>query len=526
MKARGYLTISVIVIFVILLPIFSILVYSFGGDSDTLRHLLDTVLWGYVYNTLKLILYVSILSLVFGISAAYITTFYSFRFDKTISILLAMPFVIPTYIMGYIYSDIFGFYGPVHMLLKDLGLPTKSYFDVLHFNTIVVILSLVLYPYIYLIVKSSFLKNSTALLYPALSLGKNRYQLFWKVILPLSRPAIAGSLALVVMEVVNEYGAVAYYGVDTLSTAIFSSWFGLNDPKSAAFLSIIAMSIILVLLAVEKLSRGGSSYRSEPISKELVKDELKGIPKVLAYVFLFIPIFFGFVLPFIWIVIYSFKYATQMIDDEFLSAIVNSFVSASVSALIIIMLSFFISYSIRISGSKQAPYLSRVASMGYAIPGVVIGVGVLTLFGGLDSFLIELLSLDGLLISGTVVALIFGYSVRFLAVGISTIEGSYDKVSININKASRNLGFGFWKTLWSVEFPIMKKTLLFGFLLVFVDVIKELPLTLVVRPFNYETLATKTYDYADNTMVQESAIYALIIVLLCFIPMIISNKGD
>ncbi len=507
-------------------PIIILFIYSLGEQSDTLNHLKNTVLSEYILNTLKLIVFVSILSVIFGVLSAYLTVFYKFRFANIFSFLLALPFVIPTYILGYIYSDILGFFGPVHIFLKDIGLVQGNFFDVLNFNSVAVILALSLYPYIYLIVKSSFLKSSSALLNPALSLGTTKLELFYKVILPLSRPAIIGSLSLVIMEVVNEYGAVSYYGVDTLSTAIYSSWFGLNDPKSSAVLSIIAMSIIFVLLAIEKYSRGNSSYKSEAISKEIKKEELKGIKKVFAYIFLSIPVLFGFIIPFVWIVIYSLKYASEVIDDEFYDVVFNSFMASSISAFIIVLLALFISYSVRIHNNNYTKYLTKVAGIGYAIPGVVIGIGVLSLFGDLDNYLANKFNIDHLLISGTLFAMIFGYVVRFLAVGLNMTESSYEKISININKASRNLGFNYWQTLLKVELPMMKKTLLFGFLLVFVDVIKELPLTLVLRPFNYETLSTKTYEYASNTMVQESSIYALVIVSLCFIPVIISNKKE
>ncbi len=518
-----YTVSSTLITLIILLPIMTILFYSYGGDSDTLDHLKETVLTGYILNTLKLIFFVSILSLIFGVISAYITSFYSFRFSSTIGVLLALPFAIPAYILGYIYSDILGYFGPLHLLLMDLGI--DSFFNVLQFNSLVVILSLAFYPYIYLIVKSSFLKSSSSLLYPALSLGKNRFQLFYQVVLPLSRPAIIGGLALVIMEVVNEYGAVQYYGVDTLSTAIYSSWFGLNDPKSSAYLSIIAMSIIFTLLAIERFSRGNSSYKSETIAKELKKEKLKGVKKILAYSFLSIPILLGFVIPFIWILVYSFIYASDVVSDAFLTVVMNSFIVSSFSAVIIVMLAFFIAYTVRIYNNNYTKYLIKVAGLGYAIPGIVIGVGVMSLFGDIDRYLIEKFDLSTLLISGTLFAMIFGYVVRFLGVGLSLTESSYEKVSININKASRNLGLNYWQTMIKVELPIMRKTLMFGFLIVFVDIVKELPLTLVLRPFNYETLSTQTYEYAANSMVPESSIYALVIVLLCFIPMLISAKS-
>lgn len=521
-----YTNVSTIIVTLLLLPILTLFFYSFGGESDTLRHLQETVLNEYIFNTLKLIFFVSLLSLIFGVLSAYIVSFYEFRFVSIFSIMLALPFVVPTYILGYIYGDILGFFGPLHLFLKDINLVDKEYFDVLNFNSLAVILSLGLYPYIYLIVKSSFLKSSSALLYPALSLGKSRFELFYQVILPLSRPAIIGSLSLVVMEVVNEYGAVSYYGVDTLSTAIYSSWFGLNDPKSSAFLSIIAMSIIFVLLLIEKFSRGNSNYKSESIAKELKKEKLRGFKKFFAYLFLSLPILFGFLIPFVWILFYSYTYALEVIDDEFFEVILNSFIASSLSALFIMLVALFISYTLRISNNAYTKYLGKLAGIGYAIPGIVVGVGVLSLFGDIDNYLIKNFGLEELLISGTLFAMVFAYIFRFLAVGLNMTESNFEKVGITINRASRNLGLNYWQTLLRVEFPIMKKTLFFGFLLVFVDIIKELPLTLILRPFNYETLATKTYEYAINTMIKESSIYALVIVLLCFIPVILTNMQE
>lgn len=523
-KFNSFTISSSILTALIVFPVLVLFLYSFGGSSDTLDHLKETVLNDYIFNTLKLIVFVSVLSLIFGVISAYLTVFYKFRFVGIFSFLLALPFVIPTYILGYIYSDILGFFGPVHMFLKDVGIIDKEFFDVLNFNSVAVLMALGLYPYIYLIVKSSFLKSSATLLNPALSLGKTRFELFYKIILPLSRPAIIGSLSLVIMECVNEYGAVAYYGVDTLSTAIYSSWFGMNDPKSSAYLSVIAMGIIFTLLIIEKFSRGKSSYKTESTTKEIKKDELKGYKKYLAYLFLSIPVLFGFLIPFAWIVYYSYKYALDVIDEEFLDVILNSFIASSLSAAIIVFIAFFIAYSVRINQTSYMKYLIKTAGIGYAIPGVVIGVGILSFLGDLDNYLIEKFTLNELLLSGTMFALVFGYSVRFLAVGLNMIDSGFERTGINVNKASRNLGMNYWQTMLKVELPMMKKTLVFGFLLVFVDIIKELPLTLVLRPFNYETLSSKTFEYAGNTMVQESSIYALCIVVLCFIPVIISNR--
>ncbi len=508
---------------VVILPIALILIYAIGANSETLQHLKDTVLLDYVITTVKLLFFVSILSLIFGIGSAFIVTFYEFKFRKIYSIGLILPFVIPSYILGFIYSDVFGYFSYFNIFLMDLGI--KSYFNILNFNTVCFVLALALYPYIYLIVRASFLKNANTLLNPALSLGMSREKALFKVVLPLSRVAIAGGLALVLMETISEYGVVSYYGVDTLSTAIFSAWFGMGDSGSAAYISSIAMVFILFILLLEKFSQGKARFSLEASSSPLKKIKLKGIKAFFAYTFLSIPLFFGFVLPFIWILIYSFEYASDRLDMDFFRVILNSFIASSFASFVIIFLAVILAYTYRIVPNFYTKYITKFATLGYSMPGAVIAIGIIILFGDFDNYLIDNFNFEGLLLSGTLFALVFGYIVRFLAVGLNSVLASFEKIGISINKASRNLGQTPLKTLLKVELPLLKNSLLVAYLLVFIDTIKELPLTLILRPFNYETLATKTYELAVNEMVQESAIYALCIVFICLIPITFSLKA-
>ena len=508
---------------VVILPIILIVFYAVGAEGETLQHLKDTVLVGYITTTAKLLLFVSILSLIFGIGSAFIVTFYEFRFQKIYAIGLILPFVIPSYILGFIYSDIFGYFSYFHIFLMDLGF--KSYFDILNFNTVSIVLALALYPYIYLIVRASFLKNANTLLNPAVTLGMSREKALFKVVLPLSRVAIVGGLSLVLMETISEYGVVSYYGVDTLSTAIFSAWFGMGDSGSAAYISSIAMVFILLILLVEKFSQGKARYTLESSSAPLKKIKLKGVKAFFAYSFLSIPLFFGFILPFIWILIYSYEYAQERLDMEFFSVILNSFLASSFASFIIILLAVILAYTYRIAPSFYTKYITKFATLGYSMPGAVIAIGVIILFADFDNYMIDNFGLEGLLLSGTLFALVFGYVVRFLAVGLNSVLSSFEKVGININRASRNLGKTPLKTLFQVELPLLKNSLTVAYLLVFIATIKELPLTLILRPFNYETLATKTYELAVNEMVQESAIYALCIIVICLIPITFSLKA-
>jgi iron(III) transport system permease protein len=520
---KSWLSMTTGATLVVILPIILIVIYALGAQGETLQHLKDTVLLGYIGNTAKLLLFVSILSLIFGIGSAFLVTFYEFKFQKVYSIGLILPFVIPSYILGFIYSDIFGYFSYFHIFLMDLGI--KSYFDILNFNTVSVVLALALYPYIYLIVRASFLKNANTLLNPALSLGMSREKALLKVVLPLSRVAIVGGLSLVLMETISEYGVVSYYGVDTLSTAIFSAWFGMGDSGSAAYISSIAMIFILVILLVEKFSQGKARYTLESASSPLKKIKLKGMKAFFAYTFLSIPLFFGFILPLIWIVVYTLKYAKERLDMEFFSVILNSFLASSFASFIIIFLSVVLAYTYRIAPSFYTKYITKFATLGYSMPGAVIAIGVIILFGDFDNYLIDNFGFESLLLSGTLFALVFGYIVRFLAVGLNSVLSSFEKIGLNINRASRNLGKTPLKTLLHVELPLLKNSLLVAYLLVFIDTIKELPLTLILRPFNYETLATKTYELAVNEMVQESAVYALCIILICLIPITFSLKA-
>jgi iron(III) transport system permease protein len=382
-------------------------------------------------------------------------------------------------------------------------------------------MGLALYPYVYLIVKASFEKSKSALLNPALSLGSSRKKVFFKIILPVSRPAIVGSLALVMMETISEYGITEYYNIKTLTPAIFNTWFGLHDSKSATYLAVMAMVMVLIVLGFEKYNRGKASYKIENANAEVKKQPLKGYRLYLTYFFLSLPVVFGFLVPLIWIGVYSYEYAAKLLDEKFLTILTNSFFSAGITAFIIMVLAFFVGYTSRIFPTMVNRYLSKFISLGFTMPGAVIAIGIIMLFTDIDKWLIEHYVTTTLFLSGSFFTLLFAYIVRFFAIGVNTVDSSFERISFNLNKASRSLGYSYFKTLLKVELPLMKNALFFGFILVFMATIKELPLTLVLRPFNYETLATKAYVLANAQMLHETAIYALGIIVISLIPLTI-----
>jgi len=508
---------SYILTFIILLPIVFVINHAFGSDTQTLIHLKETVLFEYISSTLILVISVSFLTLILGVGSAYLTTFYHFKFVNFFVFALALPFAIPTYIMGYIYSDIFGYFNHFHIFLRGMGI--KEYFNVLNIYSVIIIMSLALYPYIYLIVKASFEKSKSALLNPALSLGGSRKKIFFEIILPLSRPAIMGSLALVMMETISEYGITEYYNIKTLTPAIFNTWFGLHDSKSATYLAVMAMIMVLIVLTVEKYNRGKTSYKVENSNTNVKKQSLKGYKLFLAYFFISIPVIFGFIIPMIWIGVYSYEYAANIVDEKFLAILTNSFTSSSLTAFIIMILAFLVGYTSRIFPTIINRYLSKILSLGFTMPGAVIAIGIIMLFTDIDKWLIENYITKSLFLSGSFFTLLFAYIVRFFAIGVTTVESNFEKISIDLNSASRSLGYDYFKTLLKIELPLMRNSLLFGFALVFITTIKELPVTLVLRPFNYETLATKAYTLANAQMIHETSLYALGLIVISLIPL-------
>lgn len=520
--SNRWVAISTILAVVVLLPIVVINLNAFNLNIETIQHLKQTVLADYIINTVTLIVLVGFFTFIIGVGSAYLVTFCEFKFSKFFSFALILPFAIPAYILGYIYFDIFGFFSKLHLFLKSIGI--ESYFDILSFNTVVIVLTLAFYPYVYLLVRSSMMKNSAALLNTGLSLGASRTKIFLKVLLPLVRPAIVASLALVMMEVISEFGTVHFYNVNTLTTAIFSVWHELRDLGTAAYLSAIATGIVLLILIVDKIAMGKAKYRTDGSSSQIKKIKLTKMQTFFTLLFLSVPFIFGFLIPIIWVIYYSLTYAYIALTDDFISTVVNSFVASGVSATIVLMIAIFLAYSLRINDNNYMKYLLKISTLGYSVAAAVTAVGVMITLSSIDHFLIDNFGLETLLLSGTVVALYYGYIARFLAVGLGSVNSNFDRIGLNSNKASRSLGASKFKTLMKVDIPQVRAGIIIGFILVFVDIVKELPLTLILRPFNYDTLSTQIFNLAGIELIQESSMYILSLIIICSIPMILSIK--
>lgn len=522
---------SILLVAVIGLPVYT-LVFEFitGSSDEAWIHIRDTVLADYVLNSLGLVITTGILTLVLGVSSAWVVSVCEVPFRKYFEWLLILPLAIPTYIAAYTYAGIFDYTGPVQYLFSRVFGVDYMYFDIMNFWGVSVVIALVLYPYVYVVARSSFMNQSASLFEAARVLGSSSSTAFFRIALPIGRPAIIAGLSLVLMEVLNDYGAVKYFGVNTFTTGIFRAWFSLGSAGAAINLSGLLLVFIVILLSAERLQRGRTRIdEGARTGKRIKRYKLKGWKLFAALSACLIPLVFGFFIPFTQLLFWSVSTIAEVFTTDFFILMLNSFGLALMSAFLAVLFALIILYTVRVHKVKFYSLLAKVAPLGYSIPGAVIAIGIMIPLLTFDKQIISLFESlgwqnPGLILSGTLFAVTFAYVVRFLMVAISPIDAAFKKVGTELDDAAKSLGAGSRRTLWKINFPLVKSAALSGFILVFVDILKELPLTLILKPFNFHTLSTKAYQLASDEMVVESATPALIIVLIGVVPIIILNR--
>ncbi|WMN07465.1 iron ABC transporter permease [Marivirga arenosa] len=529
--ANGWAFALIALVLIIGLPIYTLFFKLFDETTDSVwSHLVDTVLTNYIINSIGLVIVVSFLTLLLGLSSAWIVSTCRIPLRRHFEWMLILPLAIPTYIAAYTYAGIFDYTGPIQVFLRDIGLSEVIYIDIMNFWGVAIVMSLVLFPYVYVVARSSFISQSATLLEASRILGSSSWTTFFRIALPISRPAIIGGLSLVMMEVLNDYGAVKYYGINTFTTGIFRAWFSFGDPNSAINLSGILMGFIFIMIMAERFQRGRVKFdEGARIGRQLKRYQLKGWKKFFAWLVCFIPLFLGFLAPVFQLILWSFQTIKKILDFDFLILMANSFGLAIIAAILCVSISVIILFAVKVNKNRFFSFLAKFAAMGYSIPGAVIAIGIMIPLLGLDKFLINTWeeSFDmkiGLIFSGTIFALTFAYIVRFLTVSLNPIEAAFKKTGSSIDEASYSLGAGSFKTLMKVNLPLIKGALISGGILIFVDILKELPLTLILRPFNFHTLATKAYELASDELIAESATPSLIIIIIGTIPIIILNR--
>lgn len=528
-------TISVgLIALVLAIPVAAIIVLALTASDDAWPHLVRHVLPNTTWQTVLLAAGVGAVSLIVGTATAWLVTMYRFPGREVLDRLLVLPLAIPTYIVAYCYVELLDYGGPVQSFVREAGgfQTARDYVfpDIRSLGGAIVVLSAVLYPYVYLTARASFVQQSVCVLEVARTLGQTSLGAFWRVALPLARPALAAGTALVVMETLNDLGAVQYLGVETLSVSIYATWLQRANLPGAAQIALLGLGVVALVLLLERLARGNSRfhhttgrYRAIPFQ------DIQGARGYAAAVFCSLPVVAGFLVPVMVLGRHALTHAGDALAEGFLSAAVNSIVLAAIVAGVAIAVALLLGYATRIAGNGVVRPAVRMASLGYALPGTVLAIGVLIPFAAFDNWIDSIArttfgTATGLIFSGTLAALVFALTVRFLTVALGSVESGLQRISPNLDAASRTLGETPLSTLRRVHLPLLLPAIGAAGLLVFVDAMKELPATLLLRPFNFETLATHVYGLTSLEQFEHAALGALAIVVAGLVPVLLLHR--
>ena len=515
------------------LPILSVIGQSLFAGVESISHLWNTVLSEYISNSLLLMFGVATGTLLIGVPTAWLTTMCRFPGRDWLNWALLLPLAMPAYVIAYTYTGILDYAGPIQSTLRELngwGYGDYHFWDVRSLSGAILMLILVLYPYVYLTARAAFFEQSSLSMEVAKSLGYSASKAWFKVALPLARPAIIAGVTLALMETLADYGTVQYFGVSTFSTGIFRTFYGLGDPASAALLATGLLIFVAALIFVERYSRKGIAYhqsKSTPRVHQLI--ELRGFQALIATLACTLPFLLGFMVPALQLLFWSL-FEAELNWPQFLDLAWNTFYLAALAALIAVILAITLAYAQRFEKQRIVKLVGQFAGLGYALPGTIIAIGVLTPLIWFDHQLIKIfnwLGIDnlGLLLSGSIMALLMAYAVRFLAVALGTVQSGLNQISPSIDYAAKSLGRSTWSTLRLVHAPIMRSSLFTALLIVFVDVLKELPATLMLRPFDFNTLAIRAYELATDEQLVAAAPPSLLIIAVGLIPVLLINRA-
>ncbi len=515
------------------LPVLSVAANVLAPTQGVWGHLAATVLPTYVLNSLWLMLGVGFGVAVGGVGAAWLVTMCRFPLSRQLEWALLLPMAMPAYVVAYTYTGLFDFAGPVQGALRTLfGWRTaRDYWfpEVRSLGGAVLVMASVLYPYVYMLARAAFLEQSVCVMEASRTLGCRPWHAFTRVALPLARPAIAAGIALALMETLNDFGTVHYFAVDTFATGIYRTWMGMGQPAVAAQLGALLMVFVLALILIERQSRGAAkAHHTTNRYRSLPRIPLTGLRAAAALLFCAAPIVLGFLLPGGMLAAWALSTPTSLSDFPHLAR--NSLLLAGLAGAAAVAMALVLAYAQRMHPTPLVKGAVRLASLGYAIPGSVIAVGTLVPLTALDKAVAGIIervigASPGLLLTGSVFALIYAYLVRFLAISTNTVEASLAKVTPSMEAAARTLGLGSVATLRRVHAPLIRGSLLSAALLVFVDVMKELPATLIIRPFNFDTLATRTFTLASDERLADAALPALAIVLVGLVPVVLLSRA-
>ena len=516
------------------IPVGSVLFTALGPSDGIWSHLVSTVLWVYAGNTLWLMLGVGIGTIIIGTSTAWLVTMYRFPGRRILSWALLLPLAVPSYILAFVVTDQLEYAGTVQSAMRGMfgwTSPHEYWFpEIRSLGGATVVLSLVLYPYVYLLARAAFIEQSFGLFETSRTLGRGPVASFFTVAMPLARPAIAVGVALALMETLNEYGTIDFFAVPTLTAGIFDVWLNMDSTTGAAQLASILVAFTLILVVIERASRRARRYHDTTTRVQALPEYPLSLTRgAAALVWCAAPVALGFVLPACVLGGYAMEFYAETLEADYFDYVWNSMMLATWAAVIAALAGILLAYGVRLSPRRAMRGLAEFATIGYAVPGAVLAVGIMVPLGyfdnAVDAMSRALFGLPlGLLISGTATGLVIGYVVRFLALGYRTVDSGLSRVTPSIEGVARTLGASPAHALVRVHVPIIRPSVITAALLVFVDTMKELPLTLILRPFNFDTLATFVYQYASDELLEECALGALTIVGAGVIPVILMSR--
>ncbi|HDX8378147.1 TPA: iron ABC transporter permease [Aeromonas salmonicida] len=535
MKNCGWIVSSWATALLLGLPVLALIFSAFSADGDLFRHLADTVLFDYLANTLGLVVGVVLLSLLFGVPTAWLVAMCQVPGRRALQWALMLPMAMPSYIVAYVYTDLLDYSGPLQAGLRTLfewSRPADYWFPAIRsLGGAAWVLALVLFPYVYLLARASFLEQSVSLIHSSRLLGCTPWQSFRRLSLPLARPAIMVAVSLVAMETLADFATVHFFAINTLTTAVYDTWLGYGSLATAAKLSCMMLLAVVLLIALERRSRQRQQVFQKSMGHEQpLRYPLKGVSRWLAGLWCWGLVLAGFGLPFVILLDYGVRYFELSWTPEFVRFAGNSLLISALTALLAMGIALLLGFFRRLDGGVKSLLPLRIAAMGYAMPGTVLAIGVLVPLTALDFGINDLAEWlggqgPGLLLTGTLTAIVFGYLVRFVAIAIGSVESSMGKISPSLDMAARSLGQGDGGMLRRVHLPLVRRGLFAGAMLVLIESMKELPAALLLRPFNFDTLATHVYQFVSDEMLERGALGAIVIVLVGLLPLIWVNRS-
>ena len=531
MKFNSWYLSSFLISLIVLIPIITVFLSFFENTSNYYQILKDTFLLEYILSSGILLIAVLILTFILGVGAAYLVSFYKFPGSNFFKWALILSFAVPPYIFAYSLTAFFENYGTAFTILKNLFGDGNYNKNIPKFDGMIgaiLSISFSLYAYVYILARASFLYQSQNLIDLGKNLGFSKFKSFYKVILPAARPAIVAGLSLVAMETLAEFGAVDFFSINTLTTGIYNSWIYFDDLAFANRISFFLLLFIFTLFILENLSRRKAKYHfnSRAGFKQKEKIKLLGNKSFLAFIFCFFIFFISFLFPLSQMLYWTIKFPENLFDLNIINLFINTIYLVILSSLVLLIFSLISNYGNRIANNKILNFLSTFSISGYAIPGVILAIAFITFIAWFDDNIIKSFGFGSIkkIFIGSILGLVLVYFIRFYSLAFNGIKSGYEKINISVDESAYLLGYSKRKTFLNIHIPFLRNSLLFIIILISLEIIRELPITLILRPFNFETFATTAYISASEDLLEAAAVPSLFLILIASLFIIVTSK--